>query len=292
MMKNAQDVAYFPLWRYDWRSSQHPFTASSWIYVSMDWCWRGGANEHPNPADSSPGLMGWNEPNVQNQCDASDATDPSGVTEFVDLASQYKARGKFVVSPAPGGYPHWVDVFLGQLQARGFFGIDYIAYHHYVSCNYGTTGDEMYGEMSGLLENMIWVMNKYNGQGFHIKGIWLTEIACAPEGGWGATPYHWDPSKPPMLMGKFIDIINNYPQLQAWNWFGYNGFGPLWNYGSWTLTDLGRSYFSNCHGNRASLSLDSVRNVTYNASLSNKTYGRPGHLNVSAQVDLLSEVFV
>merc|ERR1712203_1109570 len=100
----------------------------------------------------------------------------------------------------------------------------------------GTTGDGMYGEMEAELGRQIAVMNKWNGQGFAIKGIWLTEIACAPEGGWGARPYHWDATKPPMLMGKFIDIINNHPQLQAWSWFGYGGFGQLWNEGSWTLT--------------------------------------------------------
>lgn len=291
MMKSAQDVAYYKLWRYDWRSTQHPY-GGPWTYVHMDWCWRGGVNEHPNPADDSPGLMGWNEPNVQGQCDANNAADGSGITEFVNLATQYKARGKFVVSPAPGGDATWTDTFLGQLKGRGFFGVDYIAYHHYVTCDYGTTGDAMYGEMSGLLSSAINVMNKYNGQGFHIKGIWITEIACSPEGGWGARPYNWDSSKPPILMDKFVDIINNYPQLQAWNWFGYSGFGNLWNYGSWSLTDLGRTYFSNCHGDRAPISLSSTTNVTFDTLLPSEALGRPGHLKFPPQVDMAVNVVV
>lgn len=253
LMKNAQDVVgpAVPLWRYDWRSSEHPHTGP-WTYISMDWCNRGGVGEHPNPSYSSPGLMGWNEPNVPSQC-GTDPGDAQAVAEFVALAKEYKEQGKFVVSPAPSLDSPWLDTFLGQCSAQNFMDVDYLAYHHYVTCDEGTTGDAMYGEMEANLLNFINLMHKWNGQGFKIKGIWITEIACAPSGGWGNRPYHWTSDGPTTLMGKFVDLINNHNELQAWSWFPYGGFGQLWNDGSWTLTDLGQTYFGNCHQDRQPL---------------------------------------
>lgn len=286
MIKNAQDVSYFPLWRYDWRSVEHP-VSGPWTYVSQDWCWQGGIGEHPSPSYNSPGLLGWNEPNVPGQCNANNAADGNGITEFVNLARQYKQRGKFVVSPAPGDGRDWLDIFFAQVKARGFVGIDYIAYHHYVTCNHDTSGNSMYGEMEEMLVAHINLMYKWNKQGFNIKGIWITEIACQPSGGWGNRPYHWEGDKPGLLMSKFIDIINNHKELQAWAWFGYGGFGQLWNYGSWTLTDLGRTYFSNCHGNRAPVALGDNSTVTRSVTNSSiripKQVGRPKFFQMQSQ---------
>merc|ERR1711924_220315 len=130
--------------------------------------------------------------------------------EFVNLAREYKQRGKFVVSPAPGDGTGWLDTFLGECKDSGFVGVDYIAYHHYVSCNADTSGDGMYWEMHAMLQRHIDLMYKWNDRGFDIIGVWITEIACAPSGGWGNRPYHWEHDKPALLMDKFIDIINNH----------------------------------------------------------------------------------
>lgn len=251
LMKSAQNVAKHELWRYDWRATQHP-VSGPWTYVAMDWCWK--RDERPNPADESPGLMSWNEPNVPGQCNVG-AADPRGIQEFVNLAREYKQRDKFVVSPAPGDGTGWLDTFLGECKSSGFVGVDYIAYHHYVSCNADTSGDGMYWEMHAMLQRHIDLMYKWNDRGFDIKGVWITEIACAPSGGWGNRPYHWEHDKPALLMDKFIDIINNHQELQAWAWFGYGGFGNLWERDSSALTDLGRKYFSNCHGDREPVQL-------------------------------------
>uniref|UniRef100_A0A7S4UGI8 Asl1-like glycosyl hydrolase catalytic domain-containing protein n=1 Tax=Alexandrium monilatum TaxID=311494 RepID=A0A7S4UGI8_9DINO len=251
LMRKAQNVvgAGQPLWRYDWRSTQHP-TGGPWTYVAMDWCPSGGKNEHPDPNGPSPGLMGWNEPNVPGQCNQ-DAGDSKAVGEFVALARRFKQVGKFVVSPAPSLDPQWLDTFLGVCSAQGFFGVDYLAYHHYVTCNDDTSGNSLYGEMSSVIESFIALMNKWNGRGFGIKGLWITEIACAPVGGWGNLPYRWALGKPALLMEKFIDIQRNYPELKTWSWFGYGGFGNLWDQSTSALTSLGNMYFSHCHPTRA-----------------------------------------
>mmetsp|Transcript_49763 Transcript_49763/g.144404 ORF Transcript_49763/g.144404 Transcript_49763/m.144404 type:complete len:432 (+) Transcript_49763:34-1329(+) len=258
LMRSAQHAAGEgrPLWRYDWRTSEHPY-GGDWSYVGMDWCPHGGKGEHPDPNGPSPGLMGWNEPNVPGQCNQ-DAGNWNAVGEFVDLARRFKQAGKFVVSPAPSVDPGWLDTFLGTCRAQGFFDVDYLAYHHYVTCNDDTTGNSLYGEMSSVIESFIGLMAKYNGLGFSIKGLWITEIACAPTGGWSNLPYHWAADKPALLMEKFVDIQRNYPELKTWSWFGYGGFGNLWDPNTGSLTDLGNTYFTNCHpqrsgGNKTSL---------------------------------------
>lgn len=282
MMKNAQEVAFWPLWRYDWRATEHP-QSGPWTYISMDWCWQDGVDGQPDPTDGSPGLLGWNEPDVPGQCPANDAADQRGIQEFVTLAAKYKKQDKFVVSPAPGGWSDWLDTFLSQVKGHGFVDVDYLAYHHYVTCNADTTGDGMYGEMEEMLLHHIKLMYKWNAQGFNIKGIWITEIACAPSGGWGNAPFHWEADKPRVLMNKFIDIINNHKELQAWAWFGYGGFGQLWEHGSGALTDLGRTYFRNCHGDREPVMLKSSNNVSWSAidlaTDFKRPAGRPGGLS-------------
>jgi len=245
LMRNANDVApQGRVWRYDWRSTQHPL-GGDWTYTAMDWCSHGGKWEHPDPNGPWPGLMGWNEPNVPSQCNQPPG-DGNAVGEFVALARRFKELGKYVVSPAPSQDAPWLDTFLGVCEAQGFKGVDYLAYHHYVTCDQSTSGDAMYGEVSRVMETFIGLMRKYNARGFDIKGLWITEIACAPSGGWGHQPYHWVPGKPELLMSKFVEIQGNYRELATWSWFGYNGFGQLWDPTTLALTPLGRMYFQNC----------------------------------------------
>jgi hypothetical protein len=215
--------------------------------------------------------LGWNEPNVPGQCNANNAADATGIQEFVNIAAQYKQLGKFVVSPAPGDGSEWLDTFFTQVKAKGFVGVDYIAYHHYVFCNPSSTGASMYSEMEEMLVRHLNLMYKWNSLGFSIKGVWITEIACQPSGGWGNQPYHWEAEKPALLMSKFIDLINNHPELQAWAWFGYGGFGQLRDDQTFALTDLGHTYFSNCKGNRAPVTLEGRSNIT--RSVMNSTAG-------------------
>jgi len=94
------------------------------------------------------------------------------------------------------------------------------------------------------------VMNKYNARNFTFKGIWLSETACAPDGGWGVSGT-WRMDAPPILMTELFKLIDAYPQLTAWNWFPYRQFGMFWNDTSYELTDLGKRYFSNCQQNRS-----------------------------------------
>jgi len=251
LMASAAHKAGRPVWRYDWRSSQLPASApyDDWHYVAMDWCPQGGKDEHPDPYGPWPGLLGWNEPNSDQQCNQP-AWD---VKEFVALANQYKALGKFVVSPAPTHDAHdWMDMLLGVMHDRTgdehFMGMDYLAYHHYVTCDSSTSGDDIFAQLEGVLLNFKGLMDKYNGEGMQIKGLWLTEVAC----GWsdGRWTGHCSPTCTKNTMSKLLDLTRKYPVLKTWSWFGYNNFGNLWENDpsrGYPLTELGEMYFGNCN---------------------------------------------
>jgi hypothetical protein len=280
MMENAQKELgpqALPLWRYDWRATEHPYSGS-WTYVATDWCsgTKGdskGLGEHPAADGSSPGVLGWNEPNVPGQCEASpDATNLEAIGEFVALAREFKKHGKFVVTPAPGGGAPWLDTFLNNSDKLGFRDFDYMAYHHYVTCNSGTqpstnpppftTPEMMFQEMEKEMKEHVAVMDKYNQMGFSIKGIWLTETACAPDGGWG-TSGTWRKDAPDILMSQLFKLIDQYPQLKAWNWFPYRQFGLLADDTTYEVTDLGKRYFSNCHQDRVTIQSGASSHSTY-----------------------------
>jgi len=265
MMANAQEVLKpdaLPLWRYDWRAKEHPYSGP-WTYVGMDWCSgtkgdRVGLKEHPAPDGNSPGLLGWNEPNVPGQCEASpDGTDLEATREFVERARQFKKHGKFVVTPAPGGGSWWLDNFLSSCEQLNFTDIDFMAFHHYVPCNSGTKGgvpfttpEMMYASLLEEVKNHTVVMHKYNARGFTMKGIWLSEVACAPDGGWAFGDWRMDAAD--ILMNQVLKIVEDSPQITAFNWFPYRQFGMLWNDTTWDVTALGRKYFANCHQDRFS----------------------------------------
>lgn len=255
VMASSQRGAGRPVWRYDWRSTQYPASEpyDNWHYLAMDWCPQGGMGEHPDPWGPWPGLLGWNEPNSDHQCNQP-AWD---VSEFVALAKQFKALGKFVVSPAPTHDAHdWMDTFLGVMHDRTdddehFMGVDYLAYHHYVSCDDGTSGDDIFAQLEGMLLNFKGLMDKWNGEGMQIKGLWLTEVAC----GWSNNQWtgHCSDSCTKNTMLKLLDLTRKYPVLKTWAWFGYNNFGNLWENdpaNGYPLTELGQMYFANCdpHG--------------------------------------------
>lgn len=246
-----------PIWRYDWRATEHPYSPNKWTYMGMDWCNHDGMGTHPDPKDpNSVGLMGWNEPNSAAQCNQNPANDTKAVAEFVKLAASFKAVGKLVVSPAPTKQAStWMDDFLAEVARQGSRDMDYLAYHHYLTCdsNPRTTPEEMYAEMEDELQQYIGLMQKYNGKGFTIKGIWITEIACQPDGGWMQQPWKWTPGASEDLMEKFMELVDKHVELKAWAWFPYAGFGPLWDIQPpyTALTALGRRYFGNCHQDRA-----------------------------------------
>lgn len=265
MMENAQKVLgpqALPLWRYDWRATEHPYSGP-WSYIATDWCSgtkgdRVGLGEHPAANGSSPGVIGWNEPNVPGQCEVSpDATNVDAIREYVALAEEFKKHGKFVVTPAPGGGAAWLDTFLDNCDKLNFRDFDFMAYHNYVACDSGkvgtvpfTTPEMMFQELEEQLKEHIAVMEKYNNQrNFSIRGIWLSETACAPDGGWG-TSGNWRMDAPDILMSQLFKLIDQYPQLTAWNWFPYRQFGLLSNDTTYEVTDLGKRYFSNCHQER------------------------------------------
>mmetsp|Transcript_87294 Transcript_87294/g.154696 ORF Transcript_87294/g.154696 Transcript_87294/m.154696 type:complete len:322 (-) Transcript_87294:70-1035(-) len=245
------------LWRYDWRAEEHPFNMNGpWTYMSMDWCPQGGKGEHPNPDGPSPGLMGWNEPNAAQQCN----TAPYDVNEFVALAKEFKKRGKFVVSPAPThDQAAWLDTFLGTMHDREdpdehFTDVDYLAYHHYVECNSGqvegygnTSAEDIYNQMQDILRSFTDVMYKYNGKGFDIKGLWLTEVSCGWQDG------KWTGNCGDRCVRDTMDqlqkLIREHKELVTWSWFAYNNFGNLWEddaANQYPLTEIGRWYFGNC----------------------------------------------
>lgn len=260
MMSNAQKVLgpkARPIWRYDWRSTEHPYSGP-WTYVASDWCSgtkgdRVGLGEHPAANGSSPGFIGWNEPNVPGQCEVSlDATNLDAIREYVALARDFKKHGKFVVTPAPGGGSQWLDTFLGNCEKLNFTEIDYMAYHNYVACDSGkighvpfTTPEMMYAELRRELTDHIDVMQKYNARNFSIKGIWLAETACAPDGGWGRSGT-WRMDAPDILMTQLFKLIDAFPELTAWAWFPYRQFGMFWNDTTYEINDLGKRYFSHC----------------------------------------------
>lgn len=268
MMQNAQNVLganSLPLWRYDWNAVQS-VANGSWTYVATDWCVdtnKSSVNadkhrgQHPAPNGTIPGMLGWNEPNVPGQCEAAPlGNETESVAEYVALAKEFKKHGKFVVTPAPGGGSPWLDNFLGACLKLGFKEIDYMAYHNYVACDSGkignrpfTTPEMMYGELNKELTEHIAVMDKYNSKGFKIKGIWLTEVACAPDGGWGVSGT-WRMDAPEILMTQLFQLAKNTPQLLAWSWFPYVQFGMLWDSTNYTITPLGEFYFSNCGQDR------------------------------------------
>lgn len=248
VMRSAEARAGRNVWRYDWRSTQHP-SWGNWTYMAMDWCQKGGKDEHPDPWGPWPGLMGWNEPNAQAQCNSPFYD----VTEFVKLAKQYKALGKFVVSPAPTHDAHWwLDGFLGTMHDRTdpdehFLGIDYLAYHHYVECHKQSSSDDIMSQMESVFMNFKSVMDKWNGLGFSIKGLWLTEVSC----GWvnGSWTGSCGESCVRMTMEQLIRLVQTHSELKTWSWFGYDNFGNLWvNDASqgYPLTELGQQYFGNC----------------------------------------------
>jgi len=266
MMRNAQSFLggdALPLWRYDWRSTEHPYSGD-WTYVASDWCSgtsgdRVGLKEHPSPGGSSPGFIGWNEPNVPGQCESNpDGLDEESVKEYVALAREFKQRGKFVVTPAPGGGSPWLDNFLSVCERLGFKDLDFMAFHHYVACDSGTKGGKpfttpemMYASLEKELDEHVKVMMKYNDRGFRLKGIWLSETACAPDGGWGVSG-DWRPGAAEILMDQLLKLVDANPLLKAFGWFPYRQFGMLWNETTYELTDLGKTYFSHCHQDRYS----------------------------------------
>lgn len=258
VMASAQRKAGRPVWRYDWRSTQYPASApyDDWHYLAMDWCPQGGKGEHPDPWGPWPGLLGWNEPNAPQQCNQP-AWD---VPEFVALAKQFKARGKFVVSPAPThDADDWMDMFLGVMHDRTdddehFLGVDYLAYHHYVTCNSGTvegfaatSADDIFAQLEGALLKFKGLMDTYNADGMQIKGLWLPEVACGwSDGGWTG---HCSDSCTKNTMQKLVELTKKHPVLKTWAWFGYNNFGNLWENDhtkGYPLTELGQMYFANC----------------------------------------------
>lgn len=244
------------LWRYDWRASEHPYSPNKWTYLGMDWCNKGGTGVHPMANDpNSVGVMGWNEPNSDQQCGQNPSNDSAAVAEFVALASDFKAAGKLVIGPATTKQAGtWLDDWLAEFKRQGSTDLDYLAYHHYAECNSKpkTTQAMMYDEIEGELKKHIGLMNKYNALGFNIKGIWITEIGCQPDGGW-VQPWHWAPGAAEDLMAAFMKLVDTYDVLKAWAWFPYAGFGPLWDVNPpyTKLTDLGKTYFGNCHQDRA-----------------------------------------
>lgn len=250
VMNSAELAAGRPVWRYDWRSTEHP-RSGNWNYIAMDWCPRGGKNEHPDPAGPSPGLLGWNEPNAAQQCN----TAFSSVQEFVSLAKQFKARGKFVVSPAPthDAAWSWLDGMLGTMhdhtdQESHFLDVDYLAYHHYVSCNGATTADDIFGQLESVLLNFKAIMDKWNARGMHIKGLWLTEVSC----GWvnGRWTGNCGDTCDRNTMLSLMKLVRKYSVLKTWSWFAYNNFGNLWvndKARNYPLTELGQIYFANCN---------------------------------------------
>lgn len=251
LMKSAQAKAGRKLWRYDWRGTQFPTSATyyDWTYVAMDWC-DVGALEHPDPYGPWPGLMGWNEPNVWGQCNRP----ADQVAEFVKLAKQFKALGKFVVSPAPtADKDDWMDTFLGVMHDRtdpdeNFMDTDFLAYHHYVACDEGkTTADDIWNQL--VTANGKWkaLIDKWNGKGMNIKGLWMTEVSCgwSKEGQWtgncGETCVR-------DTMQQFMRLIQTHSEIKTWAWFGYDNFGNLWDKDKgYALTELGEWYFSNCN---------------------------------------------
>jgi len=128
-----------------------------------------------------------------------------------------------------------------------------MAFHHYVACNSGTIGDVnfttpemMYASLKKEVTEHLEVLVKYNMRGWNIKGIWLSEVACAPDGGWGVSG-NWRMDAPDILMTQVFKIIQDYQEITAWNWFPYRQFGMIWNDTTYELTDLGKRYFQNCH---------------------------------------------
>jgi len=250
VMGSAERAAGRPVWRYDWRSTEHP-VSGNWNYVAMDWCPMGGKNDHPNPADRSPGLLGWNEPNAPQQCN----TPFWSVSEFVALAKQFKARGKFVVSPASthDAAWSWLDGMLGTMHdhtdpATHFMDTDFLAYHHYVSCNGATAPENIFGQLESVLLNYKAIMEKWNAQGMHIKGLWLTEVSC----GWvnGRWTGNCGDTCDRNTMQSLMKLKNKYSLLKTWSWFAYDNFGNLWvndRANNYPLTELGQMYFANCN---------------------------------------------
>lgn len=263
MMRSAQDVLgpdALPLWRYDWRAVEHPYSGN-WTYVATDWCAGTkldvtGNGEHPAANGSSPGMLGWNEPNVPGQCEANRyGGDVEAVSEFVALAREFKKHGKFVVTPAPGGGSDWLDNFLAVCERLNFTEIDFMAFHHYVPCNSGKYGhvnftkpEMMYDSIMEEVRNHTVILKKYNARGFTMKGIWLSETACAPDGGWGFGNWRMDAAD--ILMTQLLKVVDENPILKAWNWFPYRQFGLLWNDTTYEVTELGRRYFTQCHQER------------------------------------------
>jgi len=252
------------LWRYDWRSSEHP-RHGDWTYVAMDWCPVGGKEEHPDPDGPFPGMLGWNEPNAAQQCNQP----PGNVAEFVALAKQFKQRGKFVVSPAPThDQAAWLDGFLGAMHdrtdpAEHFLGVDYLAYHHYVACNTGndpsfpkTSAEDIYQQLETILKSFTDVMYKWNDRGFDIKGLWLTEVSCGWEDG------QWTGNCGEQCvrdtMAQLLRLVHEHKELVTWSWFPYNNFGSLWENdkdSNYPLTEIGKWYFGTCTKGGASSSI-------------------------------------
>lgn len=232
-------------WYYNWGTTAFNSSVDDKVaHVPMVWgIGEDNIAEIPNITDDSNYILGYNEPDIESQANATPA-------EGLKYWPLIEATGKRTVSPAsanPNGASSWVTSFLnGDYDEEGVFiegaDCDAIAVH-----SYGGSTD-----VTRLLAAVDDVWNTYH------KPIWLTEVSIMGRKGTSYDKSYENEEARKAVMEyveKMVEELDKRDYVERYAWFPYNinstneiddmdgsGASAMFDYATGKFTELGKLY--------------------------------------------------